>query len=170
MTLLAAFKALLFRYTQQPDIVVGSGVANRPLRESEGMLGMVLNNVVLRTDVSGNPTFRQLLARVREVTLQSYAHQHLPFEKIVDALQPERSLSYNPLYQVMFSFHDSTMPSLTFSELTGIIEYPHNGSAKFDLNVVTRTWASSRSRRSCRLSFTSADRVKPAGPRSVSVR
>jgi non-ribosomal peptide synthetase component F/acyl carrier protein len=144
MTLLAAFKALLFRYTQQPDMVVGSGVSSRPLREFEEMLGMVLNNVVLRTDVSGDPTFRQLLARVREVTLKAYAHQHLPFEKIVDALHPERSLSYNPLYQVMFSFHDSPMPSLTFPELTGIIEYPHNGSAKFDLNVVIEPRAERR--------------------------
>src|SRR5207245_4552694 len=98
---------------------------------------MVINTVVLRTDLSGNPTFRELLRRVREVTLEASAHQDLPFEEVVKALQPKRNLSYNPLFQVMFSIHDAPMPQL---ELPGqtieLLEALGNGSAKFDLNIV----------------------------------
>ena len=136
MTMLAAFKLLLWRYTGQTDLLVGSGVANRRLPESEHLLGMIVNTVVLRTDLSGNPTFQELLRRVREVTLDAYAHQDLPFERLVHALQPRRDLSRNPLFQVMFAFHDSPVPELKFSGLTGTIEYRQNDSAKFDLNVV----------------------------------
>ena len=144
MTLLAAFNTLLHRYSGQEDILLGSGVANRRLRETEEMLGMVLNSVVFRTDLSGNPSFLELLGRIRDVTLEAYAHQDLPFEKIVDALKPERSLSHNPLYQIMFNFHDSAMPSMEFPDLSGFIEYPHNGSAKFDLNVIVEPRAEVR--------------------------
>jgi amino acid adenylation domain-containing protein len=143
-TMQAAFNVLLARYTGQDDIVTATGVANRPLRETENMLGMVLNNVVLRSDLSGDPSFRELLARVRESTLHAFSNQHLPFEKIVDAVRPDRSLSYNPLYQVMFAFHDSPMPTLEFPDLTGTIQYPHNGSAKFDLNVIVEPRAERR--------------------------
>jgi amino acid adenylation domain-containing protein len=137
MTMLTAFVALLWRYTGQHDICVGSGIANRRRRETEGLIGMIINNLVLRTELSGNPTVRQLLGRVRETTLEAYAHQDVPFDKVVEALQPERNLSHNPLYQVMFGFHDAPMPDvelpgLNVSVLVGL----SNGSAKFDLNVI----------------------------------
>jgi amino acid adenylation domain-containing protein len=102
MTLLAAFKALLFRYTEQEDIVVGLPTAGRNSAEIEKLIGFFVNTLVLRTDLSGNPTFRELLGRVREVSLEAYAHQDLPFEILVEKLQPERQLSHNPLFQATF--------------------------------------------------------------------
>jgi hypothetical protein len=103
MTLLAAFQTLLYRYTQQEDIAVGSPIANRNRSEIEGLIGFFVNSLVLRTNLSGNPTFRELLSRVREVALGAYAHQDLPFEKLVEELHPERNLSQNPLFQVVFA-------------------------------------------------------------------
>ena len=88
MTLLAAFQALLHRYTGQDDIIVGSPIANRNRLEIEGLIGFFVNTLVLRSDLSGNPTFRELLVRVREVALGAYDHQDLPFEKLVEELQP----------------------------------------------------------------------------------
>ena len=117
MTLLAAFKALLYRYTGRTDLLVGSPIANRNRAEIEGLIGVFVNKLVLRTDVSGDPTFRELLQRLREVTLGAYAHQDLPFEKLVEELQPERSLSYNPVFQVMFQLRNNPMPPL---ELPGL--------------------------------------------------
>jgi amino acid adenylation domain-containing protein len=102
MTLLAAFKTLLHCYAGQEDIVVGSPVANRGQQELESLIGFFTNTLALRTDMSGDPSFRQLLGRVREVCLGAYAHQDLPFEKLVEELEPERSLSHAPLVQVMF--------------------------------------------------------------------
>lgn len=136
MVLLAAFKALLHRYTGQDDLLVGSGVANRPLREIERLIGMIVNMVVLRTDVSGNPSFRELLGRVRQTTLGAYARQEYPFERLVAALHPARVLNHNPLFQAAFSFHDSPVPELTFAGITGTVDYLQNSSAKFDLNIV----------------------------------
>ncbi len=137
MTMLTTFVVLLSRYSGQTDISVGSGIANRRWRESEGLIGMIINNVVLRTDLSGNPTIRELLRRVRKVTLEAYAHQDVPFSKVVEVLQPERSLSHNPLFQVMFSFHDAPMPEVELSELAINIQLPlSNGSAKCDLNII----------------------------------
>ena len=102
MTLLAAFQLLLHRYTDQDDIVVGSLIANRNRVETEGLIGFFVNTLVLRTDLSGNPSFRELLDRVREVALGAYSHQDLPFEKLLEALQPPRDLSRTPLFQVLF--------------------------------------------------------------------
>ena len=137
MTMLAAFLTLLYRYSGQEDICVGSGIANRRWRETEGLIGMIINTLVLRTDLSGNPTFRELLYRVREVTLEGYVHQDMPFDKLVEALQPERDLSHNPLFQVAFSFHDAPLPKLNLPGLAiNLHEGLDNGSAKFDLNVV----------------------------------
>jgi len=102
MTLLAAFQTLLFRYTGQEDISVGSPVANRNRAEIEPLIGVFINTLVMRTDLSGQPTFRELLRRVRETTLDAYANQDLPFEHLVEVLHPERSLSRTPLFQVMF--------------------------------------------------------------------
>ena len=102
MTLLAAFRTLLHRYTGQDDILVGTPIAGRSWPEVEGLLGCFLNTLVLRTELSGSPSFRELLGQVHEVALEAYAHQDLPFEQLVEKLQPERDLSCNPLFQVMF--------------------------------------------------------------------
>lgn len=103
MTLLAAFKVLLYRHTGQDDIVVGSPIANRPQTETEKLIGYFLNNLALRTDLSGNPTFRTLLARVRRTALDAYAHQDVPFEKLIEELKPERDLSRTTIFQVYFN-------------------------------------------------------------------
>jgi amino acid adenylation domain-containing protein/non-ribosomal peptide synthase protein (TIGR01720 family) len=118
MTLLAAFQTLLHRYTDRTDILVGSPVANRNRTELEGLIGFFVNTLVLRTDLSGNPCFRELLHRVREVTLTAYAHEDLPFEKLVDELQPERNLSYMPLFQVMFQLQNLPPATLELPNLT----------------------------------------------------
>jgi amino acid adenylation domain-containing protein len=136
MTMLAAFKTLLYRYTGQEDMVVGSWVANRRVRETEGLLGMIINTIILRTDLSGAPSFRELLKRVRQVCLGAYEHQDLPFERLVAELQPERSLSYNPLFQVLFAFQDTATPALELSGMRMEVMNAHNQSAKFDLNVI----------------------------------
>ena len=102
MTLLAAFQTLLFRYSRQDDIALGTFIANRNRAEIEGLIGFFVNTLVLRTDFSGKPSFRELLRQVRGTTLDAYAHQELPFAKLVQELQPERDLSRNPLFQVAF--------------------------------------------------------------------
>ncbi|MBA2682590.1 MAG: amino acid adenylation domain-containing protein [Ktedonobacteraceae bacterium] len=141
MLLLAAFKLLLYRYTGQQDIAVGSLIANRTRAEIEGLIGFFVNTLVMRTDMTGNPAFRELLRREREVCLEAYANQHLPFEQLVDALQPERNLSYSPLFQVMCTLQNkaSTSSSL-FSpvEQAGLdISFLETGTAttKFDLSL-----------------------------------
>lgn len=136
MVLLAAFKALLFRYTGQADISVGTGIANRRWREIESLIGMIINTIVLRTKLDGAPTFRELLMRVREVCLGAYAHQDLPFDKLVEALQPVREPSYSPLFQVMFALHDAPEQSLELPGLELSLIESHNRSAKFDLTVI----------------------------------
>jgi amino acid adenylation domain-containing protein len=117
MTLLAAFQILLYHYTHQEDIAVGSVIANRNRSEIEQLIGFFVNTLVLRTDLSGNPNFREVLHRVKETTLGAYAHQDLPFEKLVEELHPERNLNQHPLFQVMFGFQNSPMQSL---ELPGL--------------------------------------------------
>ncbi|MEH2000613.1 MAG: condensation domain-containing protein [Nostoc sp.] len=141
MTLIAVFKTLLYCYTNQQEILVGSPVAGRTRAETQGLIGFFINTLVLRTNVSGNPTFRALLARVREVALGAYAHQELPFEKLVEELQPERDLSRNPLFQVMFILQNAPIPSL---ELPGLSLHPlevDSGTSKFDLKL--SIWESS---------------------------
>ncbi|MGH7827842.1 MAG: condensation domain-containing protein, partial [Candidatus Binatia bacterium] len=133
MTLLAAFQALLYRYTGQEDIVVGSPIANRNRREIEGLVGFFANNLALRSNLSGNPSFLELLGRIREVCLGAYAHQDLPFEKLVEVLEPERDLSRNPLFQAMFALQQHTKPDLELSGLTVTAVKIDRGSSKFDL-------------------------------------
>jgi len=135
MTLLAAFKALLYRYTGRTDLLVGSPIANRNRAEIEGLIGVFVNTLVLRTDVSGDPTFRELLQRLREVTLGAYAHQDLPFEKLVEELQPERSLSYNPVFQVMFQLRNNPMPPLELPGLTLSLLEVETNTTQFDLSL-----------------------------------
>ena len=133
MTLLATFATLLHRYTGQQDIIVGSPIANRNQGEIKGLIGCFINTLVLRTDLSGNPTFADLLRRVKEIALGAYANQELPFEKVVEELQPERDLSRNPLFNVMLVLQNVPMPAM---ELPGLILKPvevHNDTAKLDL-------------------------------------
>ncbi|MEC4811931.1 MAG: AMP-binding protein [Scytonema sp. PMC 1069.18] len=118
MTLLTAFQILLYRYTQQEDIAVGVPIANRNRSEIEGLIGFFVNSLVLRTDLSGNPNFRELLSRVKEVALAAYAHQDLPFEKLVEELHPERNLNQNPLFQVAFALQNAPMSALELPRLT----------------------------------------------------
>jgi alpha-ketoglutarate-dependent taurine dioxygenase len=118
MTLLAAFKALLHYYSKQDEIVVGVDIANRNRVEVEGLIGFFINILVLSSNVSGNPGFPELLRRVRETTLGAYAHQDLPFERLVEELRPERSLSGMPLVQTMFSFQNAPQEELKLSALT----------------------------------------------------
>ncbi|MGH9367919.1 MAG: non-ribosomal peptide synthetase, partial [Thermoanaerobaculia bacterium] len=106
MTLLAAFQALLSRLSGQEDVLVGTPIAGRNRVETENLIGFFVNTLVLRGDLSGNPTFRQMLARTRERSLEGYAHQDLPFEKLVEALHPARDLAHSPLFQVMFAFEN----------------------------------------------------------------
>ncbi|MEW6736479.1 MAG: condensation domain-containing protein, partial [Acidobacteriota bacterium] len=127
MTLLTGFKILLYRYSGQKDILIGTPIANRNRSEIEGLIGYFSNTLVLRMDLSGNPTVREALSRVQQTTLGALAHQDLPFQSLVEALQPERSLSHTPLFQVFFSFRNDTR-SINFA-----------GLRLTRLNVYTRT-------------------------------
>jgi amino acid adenylation domain-containing protein/non-ribosomal peptide synthase protein (TIGR01720 family) len=135
MTLLAAFQALLARYSHQDSISVGTPIAGRNREELESLIGLFVNTLVLRTDLSGEPTFRELLRRVRETALGAYAHQDLPFEKLVDALQPERSLSHTPLFQVMFALQNLPMTAQTLPGLKLEMMEAEVPVAKFDLSL-----------------------------------
>jgi len=133
MTLLAAFQTLLCRYSGQTDIAIGSPIANRHRSELEGLIGFLVNSLVLRINLAGDPTFRELLDRVRDVTLAAYAHQDLPFEKLVEELQPVRSLGQNPLFQVVFALQNTPMEQLT---LPGLVLSPvelETKTSRFDL-------------------------------------
>jgi amino acid adenylation domain-containing protein len=138
--LLTAFKVLLHRYSGQDDIIVGSPIANRPQTETESLIGFFLNNLALRSDLSGNPTFREALARVRKTALDAYAHQDLPFEKLIESLKPERDLSRTPIFQVyfnLFNFADEIkLPgsddTVTFVEAW---EQSDEKLSKFDLTL-----------------------------------
>jgi amino acid adenylation domain-containing protein len=134
MTLLAGFQALLSRYSSQKQIVVGSGIANRNQTETEGLIGFFVNMLVLRTDLSGEPSFREILGRVREVCLGAYAHQDLPFEKLVDELQPDRDLGREPIFQVIFELQNFPLPSLTAGGLTLTPLRVDWKTAKYDLS------------------------------------
>ena len=135
MTLLAAFQVLLARLSGQEDIPVGSPTAGRTRAEVEGLIGVFINNLVLRTDLSGNPTFRELLRRVRTVSLDAYAHQDLPFEKVVEDLQPERSLGHSPLFQVMFNMLSFGLAQVDLPGLEVEFSVTLETGANFDLTL-----------------------------------
>ena len=137
MLMEAAYAALLSRWSGQEQVNVGSAVANRRRQETESILGMIVDNVVLANDLSGDPTVRQLLQRTRRLALEAGANQDIPFDLVVEAVQPERDPAYNPLFQASFSFHDSPLSELAFPGLaTELTEALSNGSAKFDMNVI----------------------------------
>jgi amino acid adenylation domain-containing protein len=133
MTLLAAFQTLLHRYTGQNDIAVGSPIAGRTHPEVEGLIGFFVNTLVLRAEVSGHLTFRQFLARVREVAWGAYQHQELPFEKLVAELQPDRDLGRNPLFQVIFAFQNVPRQTMALPGLEVSQVEVDSGTTKFDL-------------------------------------
>jgi amino acid adenylation domain-containing protein len=132
MVLLTAFKILLCQYIDRTDMVVGSPIANRSRREIEGLIGFFVNTLVLRTDLSGDPNFAEALSRVRETALEAFANQDLPFEKLVEELQPVRDLSYNPLFQVAFALQNAD-PTLQGAPGPG--GHIRGGTSKFDLTL-----------------------------------
>ncbi len=135
MTLLAAFQTLLHRYTGQEDIGVGTPIANRTRAEIENLIGFFVNTLVLRGDLAGAPSFRELVKRARETAMGAYAHQDLPFEMLVEALQPQRDLSHTPLFQIMFVLDNAPRQSIVLPGLT-IAPLPVNsGKATFDLTL-----------------------------------
>src|SRR5215210_6580776 len=138
MVLLAAFQGLLARSTGQTDVPVGSPVANRGRSEVEGLIGFFANTLVLRTDLAGRPTFRELLQRVREVTLAASAHDEIPFEKLVEEIQPERDMSRNPLFQVMQVLQNQPWPAFRIGDITLEPFDVNSGTAKFDLTLFWR--------------------------------
>ncbi|HET8846542.1 MAG TPA: amino acid adenylation domain-containing protein, partial [Ktedonobacteraceae bacterium] len=135
MTLLATFQMLLSRYCGQEDIAVGIPVAGRVRAELEHVVGCFVNTLVVRTDLSGNPSFRELLRRVHKVAQEAYAHQDVPFEKVVEVLQPERDLSRSPLFQILFNQQPVTPPIKILDNLTLSLVFPESSSAKYDLTL-----------------------------------
>ena len=141
MTLLAGFKVLLHHYTAQDDIIIGSPIANRPRAETEGLIGFFLNNLALRTDLAGDPSFRELLSRVRKTAVDAYANQDVPFEKIIEELKPERDLSRSAIFQVyfnLFSFGDEIeLPGSAPQTISFVDAWLHSeeNQSKFDLTL-----------------------------------
>ncbi|OKH38899.1 non-ribosomal peptide synthetase [Calothrix sp. HK-06] len=135
MTLLTAFKVLLCRYSGQEDVIVGTPIAGRNRREIEGLMGFFVNTLALRTDLSENPSFRELLLRVRRICLEAYTHQDVPFEQLVEVLQPVRNLSHTPIFQVMFALQNASMGELELPNLSVEVVEPLVKTAKFDVTL-----------------------------------
>ncbi|HKR97153.1 MAG TPA: condensation domain-containing protein, partial [Candidatus Angelobacter sp.] len=140
MTLLAAYYILLYRYTGQEDILAGTPIANRNRREIEELIGFFVNNLVLRVKLSADSTFLDVLKTVREICLEAYSHQDVPFERLVEELQPERSLSHSPLFQVVFHLQNVLTDELKLRGLSISMVNTPITKAKFDL-VLTMTEA-----------------------------
>lgn len=137
MVLLGAFQILLSRYTGQTDIAVGTPVANRNRSEIEPLIGFFVNTLVMRTDLTGNPTFRQVLKNIKEVAAEAYAHQNVPFEKLVEELQPARDLGRQPLFQIVFALQNAMTETLKLPGLSYDLVAPESQTAKFDLTLTT---------------------------------
>lgn len=134
MTLLSAFKILLYRYTGQEDICVGTAIANRKQKEVEDLIGFFVNSLALRSDLSGNPGFKEVLARIKAVTLDAYSHQDAPFEKVVEQHEKERDLSRHPIFQIMFALQNTPdIPELSLGNVAMAVEPQEYGRSKFDL-------------------------------------
>ncbi|HWI64576.1 MAG TPA: condensation domain-containing protein, partial [Symbiobacteriaceae bacterium] len=133
MVLLSAWQMLLARYAGQADVAVGTPVANRARPELETLIGFFANTLVLRTRVEAEPSFRQLLRRVRELTVAAFSHQELPFDKLVEELSPDRNPGYNPLFQVMFVLQNAPLPALHLPDLQLSAQHVDNETAMFDL-------------------------------------
>nr|WP_201280317.1 non-ribosomal peptide synthetase [Hassalia byssoidea] len=136
MGLLGVFTTLLMRYSGQQDLLIGTPIANRNRKQIEDLIGFFVNTLVIRIDLSGNPDFQTLLLRIKEETLQAYAHQDVPFERIVEELQPERNLSHNPLFQVMFVLQNAPMGNLELPNLSLTPLELEQVTAKFDLTLL----------------------------------
>jgi amino acid adenylation domain-containing protein len=136
MILLTAFNVLLFRYSSQEDILLGSPVAGRLRSETEQMIGAFINTLVLRVNLAGNPTFKDLLQQVRTVTLMALSNQDLPFEMVVQELQPERNLSFSPFFQVMINYLGTQISPVGFTKLSVDREAVFNGKSIFDLTLL----------------------------------
>ena len=137
MVLFAAFNVLLYRYSHQDDILIGTTIANRNRAETEDLIGLFANTIVLRSDLSGDPTFSEFLLQVKTKALTAYANQDIPFEKVVEEVKPERSLSHTPLFQILFELQDiSSKGNNYFSGLKMTSMEPENISAKFDMNLL----------------------------------
>ncbi|MDZ7400721.1 MAG: condensation domain-containing protein, partial [candidate division KSB1 bacterium] len=132
-TLLTAFKVLLYRYSRQEDISVGTPIANRTRAELEDLIGFFVNTLVMRSDLSGNPSFRELVKRVNDMALEAYAHQDVPFEMLVSELHPERDMSHTPFFQVMFALQEAQQEALQTPELKISLIETESGTAKFDI-------------------------------------
>jgi amino acid adenylation domain-containing protein len=140
MTLLTAFYVLLHRYSGQEDILIGTPVANRTLPELESLIGVFINTLVLRHQLSGDSGFRELLRQVREMALEAFAHQDMPFERLVEELKPKRDLSRTPLFQVVFNMQNSPMPRLAIPGLEAGFREIDRGVSQFDLSLmITRS-------------------------------
>ncbi len=135
MTLMAGFHALLRRYTDQKDILIGTPIAGRGRAELEPLIGFFVNMVVLRTNFDADPSFRELLRQVREAALGAYAHQEVPFERLVEEIQPERAVGRNPIFQVVFALHNTKQPTLQMDGASAPAGIPANPETKFDLEV-----------------------------------
>ncbi|MFE1197408.1 amino acid adenylation domain-containing protein [Streptomyces olivaceoviridis] len=146
-SMLSGFASLLSRYSGQNDLVIGTGAANRRIAETERMLGMVVNTLPLRIDTSGSPSFDRLRHRVHDILVDTSDWQDVPLGRLVEALAPPRVPSINPLFQVMFSFHNALVPDLEFGGLEGTILERHNGSSKMDMNIVVVPRAQQRTGR-----------------------
>lgn len=133
MTLLAAFNVLLYRYSNQEDICIGTPIANRNRVEIESLIGFFVNTLVLRSDLSGKPSFHNLLKQIKQVAIDAYDHQDVPFEKLVDELHLERNQSHTPLFQVMFTLQESPIQLLKLPGMTMSHVQLDSGAAKFDL-------------------------------------
>ncbi|ASS74698.1 hypothetical protein CIG75_06735 [Tumebacillus algifaecis] len=135
MVLLGAFQVLLYRYTGQTDLLIGTPIAGRNRREIENLIGFFVNTLVVRTDLSGNPTFGELLERVKRTALDAYTYADVPFEKLVEELQPKRSMSHTPLFQVMFAMQNMPRSEASFEGVTAESIMLDTGGSKCDLSL-----------------------------------